>query len=231
MDSLYAFQKSENNSKLKLIFEDDFERNESDEEKEELGNGWSTNSSKRAGGNKQVDLREGTMHIYMHKAADHAVSVRHDAQFQNGEVHLRFMLENEKDILGLNFADSKLKSVWAGHLFKVNVGIRKLEILDLKTGQMDLKIRDQRRAKKVTPETKKLLATKVKRTKLKLDIKKWYQLRVKIHGDTLTLFIDNEEKSNFSSKGFAHPTKRMLRVAVPREAVIDDLKIFSVEEK
>ncbi len=98
VDSLYAFQKSENNSKLKLIFEDDFERNESDEEKEELGNGWSTNSSKRAGGNKQVDLREGTMHIYMHKAADHAVSVRHDAQFQNGEVHLRFMLENEKDI-------------------------------------------------------------------------------------------------------------------------------------
>jgi hypothetical protein len=42
----------------KLIFEDDFERSESDDSKEEIGNGWTSNSAKRAKGNKQVDLKE-----------------------------------------------------------------------------------------------------------------------------------------------------------------------------
>ena len=49
--------------KAKLIFSDDFERNESVESKEEVGNGWATNSKKRAAGNKQVDLRDGAMYI------------------------------------------------------------------------------------------------------------------------------------------------------------------------
>ena len=36
----------------KLILSDDFERNDSQELKDEVGNGWGTNSAKRAGGNK-----------------------------------------------------------------------------------------------------------------------------------------------------------------------------------
>ena len=46
----------------KLIFEDKFERNETQETTEEIGVGWSTNSKNRAGGNKQVDLKDGAMH-------------------------------------------------------------------------------------------------------------------------------------------------------------------------
>ena len=74
-----------------LIFEDDFERNESQEATDEIGNGWGTNSKSRAGGNKQVDLKDGAMHITMHTTADHAVSVTHEAEFQDGsggtEIH------------------------------------------------------------------------------------------------------------------------------------------------
>ena len=47
----------------RLIFEDNFNRNELQEDKEEVGNGWSTNSASRAGGHKQADLRDGTLHI------------------------------------------------------------------------------------------------------------------------------------------------------------------------
>jgi hypothetical protein len=46
----------------KLIFSDDFERNESQELKDEVGNGWGTNSKSRAGGNKQVDLKHADLH-------------------------------------------------------------------------------------------------------------------------------------------------------------------------
>lgn len=73
----------------KLIFEDKFDRNESQETTDEIGNGWSTNSKTRAGGNKQMDLKDGAMQITMHAIADHAVSFEHTAEFRDGTVEMR----------------------------------------------------------------------------------------------------------------------------------------------
>lgn len=211
----------------KLIFQDNFNRNEARESEENLGNGWTTNSKARAGGNKQADLRNGTLHIYRHKTANHAVSVRHNAEFKNGSVDLRFMLEDKRDTLGLNFADMQLKTVHAGHLFKVTIGISTLSITDLKTGTMASKIRAARKAGSLTPAQKKLLASKKRTFPLKLTTGKWYVLHVNISDRTVRVAIDNKEVGSFTSEGIAHPTKRMLRLSVPREAVIDDLKIYS----
>ena len=72
----------------KLIFEDNFDRNESQEAKEELSNGWGSNSKSRAKGNKQVDLKDGAMYITTHAEADHAGSVTHEAVFTDGAVEL-----------------------------------------------------------------------------------------------------------------------------------------------
>ena len=41
-------------------------------------------------------------------------------------------------------------------------------------------------------------------------------MRVKVNGD---------QAAEFSSEGIAHPTKRRLRLAVPKTAWIDDLKV------
>ena len=95
--------------KATLLFEDDFERKESQEKTEEIGKSWGSNSNKRAKGNKQVDLKDGAMHIAIHPEADHAVSVTHEAKFKNGRIDLRFQLENKDDSLGLNFADLDYK--------------------------------------------------------------------------------------------------------------------------
>ena len=214
-----------------LIFEDDFERSESQEQKDEIGKGWGSNSRSRAKGNKQVDLRDGAMYIYIHETADHAVSVTHPAEFKNGAVALRFMLEDPKDSLGLNFADLKYKPVHAGHLFVTKISPRNLMITDLKTGNMDLKIREQRKAGTLSPEYKALLKTKTKRFPLKLEAGKWYDLLVDVEGDTLTVSIDGKQVGSFSSAGMAHPTKRLLRLAVPRNAAVDDFKIYSRSEK
>jgi hypothetical protein len=35
----------------------------------------------------------------------------------------------------------------------------------------------------------------------------------------------NSEAGSFSSPGMAHPTKKMLRLSVPKNAVVDDVKI------
>ncbi len=213
----------------KLLFKDDFERNESQELSDEVGNGWATNSKSRAAGNKQVDLRDGAMHIFIHEAADHAVSVTHPAEFKDGSVELRFMLEHKDDSLGLNFADLQYKEVWAGHLFVAKVSTKEIELTDLKTGNMDLKTRELRLAKKAPTELLNQLKTKTKKFTHSLETNKWYSLKVDIQGDKLRLEIDGKELAAFASEGISHPTKRTLRLAVPRNAVVDDIQVFAIQ--
>lgn len=210
-----------------LLFQDDFERVESQEAKDEPGNGWGTNSKGRAKGNKQVDLKDGAMRIFIHAEADHAVSVTHPAEFTDGAVSLRFMLEDAQDSLGLNFADLEFKEVHAGHLCAARISTKNVLIQDLKTGNMRLDIREARQAKqKLTDEQQQAIKGKEKTFPHLLEAGKWHDLTVKISGDTLSVTINGQIIGTFSSPGIAHPTKRTLRLAVPRNAVVDDVKIW-----
>ena len=87
-----------------LVFSDDFERKETQKVKDEPGNGWNTSSSWSAKGNKEVDLVDGTMYIYIHPEAIHAVDVGHAFQFIDGTATMRFKFHEAKDTLMLNFA-------------------------------------------------------------------------------------------------------------------------------
>ena len=213
-----------------LIFEDDFERNESQEAKDEPGNGWGTNSKTRAKGNKQVDLNDGVMHIKMHPEADHAVSVTHEAEFTNGAVQMRFMLEDEKDTLGLDFADLQFKEVHAGHLFKVDFGVSRVTIGDMKSGSMNMAFYEAKKAKTLSKEQQEIIASNKKSFPVKLKAGEWNELLVTIVGDTVTASIDGKEVASSTSDGFAHPTKRMLRLSVPKSVVVDDVKIWAAKE-
>jgi len=211
----------------KLVFQDDFERNESQEKTDELGRGWGTNSKSRAKGNKQVDLRNGAMYIYIHSEADHGVSVTQPAVFTDGAVSMRFMLEDPRDSLGLDFADPECKEVHAGHLLAARISTKQVQFQDLKTGNMRSDIREARQAKKeLTEEQQQALKGKDKAFSYPLEIGKWYDLLVKIDGDELSVYINGSPVGRFSSPGIAHPTKRLLRLAVPRNAVVDDVKIW-----
>ncbi len=210
-----------------VIFEDDFNREESQEETDEPGNGWGTNSERRAGGNKQVDLKDGAMYIYCHADADHGVSVTHPAEFKDGSVETKFMLENEGDSLGLNFADLEFKEVHAGHLFKVAIKQKHIQLTDLKTGTMNGEIHKARKSNTLTDDQKKMLKKKSKRIKHPLEIGKWHTAVATVKGDTLSVSIDGQEIGSLTSPGIGHPTKRLLRLAVPKNAVVDDLKIVS----
>lgn len=211
----------------KLLFQDDFQRTESQETKDDPGNGWGTNSKSRAKGNKQVDLRDGAMYIYIHAEADHAVSVTQPAIFTDGSVAMRFMLENERDSLGLDFADPECKEVHAGHLFAARITPKQVQLQDLKTGNMRLDIREARQAKKeLTAEQQQAMKGKDKTVIRPLELNKWHDLLVKAVGDELSVAIDGESVGSFRSPGIAHPTKKLLRLSVPRNAVVDDVKIW-----
>ena len=132
-----------------LIFTDSFDRAESQETTDEPGNGWGTNSKSRAKGHKQVDLVDGTLRIFIHPEADHAVSVTHPIEFTDGAVAVRFKLDDERDSIGLNFADLKCKEVHAGHLFVAKVSAKDVQLQDLKTGNMRFDIRTGARPSRI----------------------------------------------------------------------------------
>ena len=214
----------------RLIFQDDFARNESQEKTDEPGHGWGTNSKSRAKGNKQVDLRDGAMHVFIHPEANHAVSVTQPAEFTNGAVAMRFKLDDARDSLGLNFADLQCKEVHAGHLFAVRLNSKQVLFQDLKTGNMRLDIHTARLAKQtLTDEQQQMLKGKQKPVSHAIETGKWHDLLVTVAGDELSVTLDGQVVGNFQSPGIAHPTKRMLRLAVPRNAVVDDVKIWRKE--
>lgn len=211
----------------KLIFQDDFNRTESKPDIEEIGNGWTTNSKTRAKGDKQVALKDGAMSIYISARADHAVTVTHAAEFTNGAVTLRFKLEDAKDSLGLDFADPQCKEVHAGHLCAAKVTPKQVQLIDHKTGGMRLDIHDARTEKKpLTDEQKKAVEGKAQNVARETEMGKWHDLEVKIDGDDLSVAIDGKAVGDFHSPGIAHPTKRQLRLSVPHNAVVDDVKIY-----
>src|SRR5688572_28001825 len=199
------------------VFEDDFARTESQEKTDEPGNGWATNSKSRAKGNKQVDLRDGAMYIFTHAEADHAASVTNPAEFTDGTVTMRFMLEDARDSLGLNFADLQYKEVHAGHLFAARISAKDVVLQDLKTGNMRLDIRATRQAKRpLTEEQQAALKGKNQSTPHQTPLGKWHEVQVTVKDDGLSISIDGQPVASLTSPGIAHPTKRMLRLAVPR---------------
>ncbi|WP_166826951.1 family 16 glycoside hydrolase [Thalassoroseus pseudoceratinae] len=210
------------------LIQDDFNRDEKDPTKEQVGNGWGTNSRTRAKGHKQVDLVDGAMHIKRAEVADHGVSVTHEAAFKDAIIKLRFKL-GPKDNLGINIADMKEKSVHAGHICMAKIHPGRLELVDLKTGRMNEAVRTRRLAAESTPQDKELLKKTVKFSKLKFSKDEWHQLQVQIIGDEITVMIDDKKVGAFQSPGIGHATKSRLRLAVGREAWVDDVEVIKLK--
>ncbi|QDU73555.1 hypothetical protein Pan97_05310 [Bremerella volcania] len=224
-----AFANDKDSSPLgELQFSDQFERDESVPGKEEVGEGWTTNSPWRAHGNQQVDLVDGAIHITRYPTADHGVAVFHPVDFEDGAVQLRFHLR-KRDQLGVDFADKELKTVHAGHLFIVRVTLANLTLQDSKTGRMNLENRKRIASGDKSPELRKLLDAKKFTAPLNLTPDKWYTLLIQVQGDVLTVSIDGKEVGQLKSEGIAHPTKRHISLAVEKEAWVDDVKIWKAK--
>ena len=208
----------------KILLEDSFDREEAEPGKEQVGNGWGTNSRTRARGTKQVDLADGAMHVTKADVADHGVSVFHDVEFRDATIQLRFKL-GAKDDLGINIADMNEKSVHAGHICVARIRLKTVELTDLKTGRMNLALRQRRLDDRLTAEDRKAIAKTSKSVDVDLTADEWHALTVQIRTDTMQVSIDRQLVGEFSSEGIAHPTKRRLRLAVNKSAWIDDVEI------
>lgn len=212
-----------------LVFSDDFERSEKQELKDEPGNGWNTSSSWSAKGNKEVDLIDGALHIYIHAEANHAVDVGHAFAFTDGTATMRFKFHDAKDTLNLNFADPSCKEVHAGHLCQTVFGTTRTTLVDYKTGGMLLKYREARKAGTLSKEDEALIKTKQKSFPHEISLNEWHALSVTIVGETMTAAVDGKPIGSFSSPGIGHPTKQMLRLLVSNKVTIDDVKYYKLK--
>ncbi len=212
-----------------LVFSDDFERKPTQQLKDEPGNGWNTSSSWSAKGNKQVDLVDGTLHIYIHPEAIHAVDVGHAFAFTDGTAQMRFKFHEPKDTLMLNFADLSCKEVHAGHICAATFGTKKVTLQDMKTGNMLLKYYDDQKAGKLSKEDAALIKTKQKSFPCEISVNEWHSLSVTISGDTMKASVDGKEVGSFSSPGIAHETKQVLRLLVSNQVTIDDVKYYKMK--
>jgi len=210
-----------------LLFSDDFNRDEPTPDKEAIGNGWTTNSAWRAQGHKQVDLADGAMHVTRHAEADHGVAIFHDVAFRDGAVQLRFKL-GAGDDLGLDFVDRELKTVHAGHLCMARVTPRGVTLTDSKTGGMNNEIRDRRLKGDKSPELAMLLKAKTRTFPRDVETGEWHTLLVVVEGDAMRVTLDGQAVGEFQSEGIAHPTKRMITLAVSKSAWIDDVKVWQL---
>lgn len=212
-----------------LVFSDDFERKETQQVKDEPGNGWNTSSSWSAKGHKEVDLVDGTLHIYIHPEAIHAVDVGHAFAFTDGTAQMRFKFHEAKDTLMLNFADLSCKEVHAGHICAATFATKRVNLQDMKTGGMLLKYYDDRKAGKLSKEDEALIKTKQKSFPYEISVNEWHSLSVTISGDTMKASVDGKEVGSFSSPGIAHETKQVLRLLVSNQVTIDDVKYYKMK--
>lgn len=215
-----------------LLFQDNFNRMDPSIDSDELGREWVTNSAHRANGQKQAFLKNHTLHIVMAEGANHSVSVRHDAPFDDGIVMLRFQIHDNKGIK-FNFNDPAAKDVsWAGHISRVVVTQKKLTIGDDKTGIFDLEIHQKRRNKDLPKAEREALAeflkTKSKTVSHSFKLNQWYSLAIVNIGPKVTVYIDKIKAAEFESEGLDHSVKQNLAFGVSGKATIDDLRILSL---
>ncbi len=168
------------------------------------------------------------MHVTKHAEADHGVAIFHNVEFQDGIVELKFKL-GDGDDLGVDFVDRELKTVHAGHLCIARVTNTAVTLTDSKTGGMNNEIRERREKGDKSPELAALLKTKTKSFKLDLKPNEWHTMNIQIVGDQMTVRIDDLEAVSFSSEGIAHPTKRMITLAVNKSADLDDVKVSKLK--
>ena len=211
-----------------LLFTDDFSRDEATPGKEDIGNGWTSYSAWRAKGHQQVDLIDGVMHVTKHAEADHGVAIFHNVELQDGIVELKFKLGDDDD-LGVDFVDRELKTVHAGHLCIARVTNKAVTLTDSKTGGMNNEIRERREKGDKSPELAALLKTKNKTFKLDLKPNEWHTMSITVEGDKMSVKIDGQDTGSFSSEGIAHPTKRMITLAVNKSADVDDVKVSKLK--
>ena len=212
-----------------VLLNDDFNRTDASTTKDGLGREWGTNSDRRAAGQKQAFLREGTFQLTTAPGADHNAVAYHPISpaFGDGAIQIRFRMQ-AGEFFAVDFNNPECDTVHSGHIINVAFRPDGVTIKDSKTGAMDLKIRDEVKADRKTPELIALLKTKSKTLSASLADDAWHVATMRKQGDTLTVQIDGETLGQFQSPGITHDAINKVSISAKSSPLLDDLKVWSL---
>jgi hypothetical protein len=218
-----------------LIFHDAFEREETGNGAQAIGNGWNSATADRVPQIKMADLDGGILKIASaSKEAGHSAHIHHEAGFTDGGAIVRFKFPGltKGESLQLGFVDRETKGIHAGHLCYGILSPTGVTLVDHKTGVMNLEIRQRRQAyldrkEKLPADLDALLKTKQVTVPWKADTE-WHELVLVTEGDGMRLSLDGKLIAHHRSVGFAHPMKRWFSFLVPGTVWIEDVKIWKV---
>ena len=205
--------------------EDNFNREDPDD-KEQLGDPWTTNSDSRAMGDKQNDLVDGTLVMTISPRADHAISTNFVPKETYGDcvLFVRIKLE-EGGQLKLAYNDKADKSVWAGHINGVTMNEKSIVLADERSARFKMEYREN----KESQEYKDAMEAAEKSFPSDIEADEWHEVATLHQGDTLTVFINGKEVASHTSPGFDHPTKNHFAFAVPDKAIVDDFYLWKLK--
>ncbi|TPN83928.1 family 16 glycoside hydrolase [Aquimarina algicola] len=215
-----------------LVFYDDFNRTEALPNKEDLGNDWVTNTKRISEDIIQCDLIDNTVVISMSDKAKHGVSMRHEAPFKNGVIQSKFRIFDKKG-LGFNIIDRNYEGSSFGHICQVKITPSGIHFRDGKMGQFNWEAMRLKKSK--DPKDKAKMKTLLKGTKhvtkYETSINEWHNISILYLDETIKVFIDDRFAAEYTSKGFAHPTKQTFAFSVwGKKAQVDDLKVWSIDK-
>jgi hypothetical protein len=219
-----------------LIFHDAFEREETGNGAQAIGNGWNSATAVRVQQIKMADLDAGILKISSAtKEAGHAAHLHHEAGFTDGGAVVRFRFPglDKGESLQLGFVDRETPGSHAGHLCSADLRSGGIMLMDWQNGVMNLEIRQRCQAfldrkEKLPVDLEALLTTKQITVHWKAD-PEWHELVLVTEGDEMRLSLDGQLVAPHRSAGFAHPLKRWFSFLGPSTVWIDDVKIWKVK--
>ncbi len=198
-------------SKWKLTFHDDYEG------RGEIGGDYKTS----LGHEDAWTVRDGVL-VGKQTRDDHGAVIRTEIDFDDIDIEFDFRFDGGKSF---NFVidDANEASVHAGHICRASVFPRFIRISDDKLGGMNLEVRKLRKDPNLAPEEATKLKALLERTQAsaKIDLKQgvWYTLRIRIRGEVMKAFLDDELVTSLRSPGFAHPTKTKFGFTVNGQSI------------
>ncbi|QEG02637.1 Arylsulfatase [Stieleria maiorica] len=164
---------------------------------------------------------------------DHGAVIRTELDFDDVDIQFDFRFAGGKSI-NLVIDDANEKSVHAGHICRASVFPKYLMIGDDKIGAMNLDVRKQRADKDLPEAQAAALQELLDRTRIKAPIEinpnQWHRLRVRIRGDVMKAFLNDELVISLKSPGIAHPTKTKFGFTVNGQSIdFDNLVVRTLE--
>lgn len=212
-----------------LLFAESFNRDDASTTKDGLGNGWDSNSERRAAGQKQATLAHGVLTVMTAPGADHNAVIFHaiEPAFNDGVIQIRARLKDDESF-AVDFNNPECPTVHSGHIINVAFAAKGITVRDSKTGAMDLSVRERNLANEKSPELTALLKSKNKLLPCDLADDQWHELTMVKKAGAMHLFVDGRSVGEFASAGMTHPTINKVSISAKKSPQLDDLKIWSL---